>query len=324
MSRTEQFANLYKILKKHYKPIVPPPDRPVLEQLLFACCLENAHYEPAEEAFAALVHTYFDWNEVRVTSVAELSETLSGLPDPAAAAVRVRRVLQHVFEQTYSFDLEDLRKANLSLATERLKKIAGVSSFVGAYVVQSALGGHAIPVDSGALSVLHVAELVTEKDVQEGVAPGLERAIAKNKGVEFGSLLHQFGADYVVNPYAPALKKLLVQINPQAAERVPKRRAKKPETAEPVAEVPPEPAAPEAVPETDAAAPAKKPRAARKTAKKSDAAAAKPAPPEEPPSSKPAKKAAAPRKKAAKKATPAESPPPKKATSETLAKRKPR
>ena len=33
--------------------------------------------------------------------------------------------------------------------------------------------------------------------------PGLERAIAKSKGVEFGSLLHQFGADFSANPYSP-------------------------------------------------------------------------------------------------------------------------
>ena len=53
---------------------------------MFACCLEDAGYEAAEEAFAALVHTFFDWNEIRVTSLSELSEVMAGLPDPRVAA----------------------------------------------------------------------------------------------------------------------------------------------------------------------------------------------------------------------------------------------
>jgi len=87
-SRTAQFAKVHKVLKKYYKPVLPNAERPVLEHLLFACCLENAHYEKAEEAFAALVHTFFDWNEIRVTTVNELSEVVSCLPDPSAASHR--------------------------------------------------------------------------------------------------------------------------------------------------------------------------------------------------------------------------------------------
>ena len=86
VSRTAQFAKVFKVLKKHYKPVTSNPDRPVLEHLLLACCLEDAHYEAADEAFAALVETFFDWNETRVSSIAELVEVMSGLPDPRAAA----------------------------------------------------------------------------------------------------------------------------------------------------------------------------------------------------------------------------------------------
>lgn len=233
-SRTAQYNNLHKILKKRYKPVIAPPDRPVLETLLFGCCLENAHYEAADEAFAAMVHNFFDFNEVRVSSVRELSEVMARLPDPSVTAGRVKRILQEVFEATYSFELEDLRKQNLGPAVERLEKLGGTTRFSVAYVVQATLGGHSIPIDSGTLQALHVVDLVTDEDVQAGVVPGLERAIAKNKGEEFGSLLHQLGADFTANPYAPALHELLLQINPEAQARLPKRRAAKAaEQAEP-------------------------------------------------------------------------------------------
>jgi endonuclease III len=229
-SRSAQFAKLQKVLRKHYQP-VSPVERPVLDQLLFACCLENAHYDKAEEAFAALVHTFFDWNEIRVTTVKELAEVLSSLPDPFLAANRIKRILQNVFEASYNFDLEDLKKKNLGVAVERLQKMNGTTVFAVAYVVQTALGGHSIPADSGTLRALRVAQLVTDKDVQEESVPGLERAIPKNKGAEFGSLLHQLGADFAANPYSSALHKILLQINPDVEALLPKRRAKEAKAA---------------------------------------------------------------------------------------------
>jgi hypothetical protein len=220
VSRTKQFADVHKVLKRHYKPVKPDGQRPVLEHLLFACCLEDAHYEPADEAFAALVHTFFDWNEVRVTSIRELGEAMRGLPDPQAAANRLKRVLQSVFE-------ESLRKKNLGPTIKWLRKGDGSTEFSVAYVVQSALGGHAIPVDSGTLAALRLLDLISDKDVEAHVVPGLERAVAKSKGIEFGSLLHQFGADFTANPYSPVLRETFLEINPDVADRLPKRRVAK-------------------------------------------------------------------------------------------------
>jgi endonuclease-3 len=227
VSRTAQFTKLHRLLKKHYRPVAPDSKRPVLEHLLFACCLEDVHHQAAEEAYAALEHTFFDWNEVRVTSVTELSEVMRGLPDPRAAANRVKRVLQSVFEGTYAFDLEDRRKENLGPTIKWFRKIDGTTSFSVAYVVQSALGGHAIPVDTGTLRVLRIVGLISDQDVEAGEVPGLERAIVKTKGVEFGSMLHQLGADFAANPYSSTLRKILLEVNPDIADQLPKRRSAK-------------------------------------------------------------------------------------------------
>ncbi len=150
-NRTALLTKIHKVLKKHYKPIAPPADRSVLEHLLYACCLENARFEAADEAFAKLKEMYFDLNEIRVTTVTEIAEGMSGIPDGAAAAQRVKRALQSVFETNYSFDLEPLRKQNLGKAEKDLEKIQGTSPFVRAYVTQNALGGHSIPVSRGAV-----------------------------------------------------------------------------------------------------------------------------------------------------------------------------
>ncbi len=243
-SRSTLYTKTLKVLRtKSYRPVVADPQRPVLEQMLFAACLEDAHYDAAEQAFAALENNFFDWNEVRVSTVRELSEVMDCLPYPAAAANRVKRILQSVFESTYSFDLEALRKKNLGPAAEQLRQIDGTTRFTVAYVVQSALGGHAIPVDSGVLSIMHILGAITADDFEAGVVPGLERAIAKSKGIEFGSLLHQFGADFVRNPHAPEVRKTMIEISPEAADRLPKRQAKGRKKAAPAPTTEPEPAA---------------------------------------------------------------------------------
>jgi len=223
-SRTAQFSKLHKVLKKHYKPTTPDEKRTVLEHLLFACCLEGAHYDAAEESYAALVHNFFDWNEVRVSTVRELSEVMARLPEPAAAATRLKRVLQGVFEANYNFDLEELRKMNLGPATEKLTKLKGSTPFSVGYVVQAALEGHSIPLDAGTLAVMLLLDTVSEGDARNSVVPGLERAIPKNKGFEFGSLLHQLGADFANNPYSPKLHEILVEVHPGVRDRLPKRR----------------------------------------------------------------------------------------------------
>ena len=232
-SRGSQFAKIHKVLKKQsYEVVSPDPERPMLEHLLFSACLENAHYDAAEQAFAALAHNFFDWNEIRVSTIRELAEVMPGLPDPAAAANRTKRILHSVFESTYSFDLEGLRKQNLGPAVERLRKLDGTTGFTVAYVVQSALGGHAIPIDAGALQVFDILNMLTDENIEAGEVPGLERAIAKKKGLEFGSLLHQLSADLIANPYSPAVREVLLEIDPGIRDRLPKRRTRKQKEAE--------------------------------------------------------------------------------------------
>ena len=226
-NRSTLLTKIHKVLKKQYKVIAPTAERSVFEHLLFACCLENAHYDKAEEALAALQETFFDWNEVRVSTTKELADVMPSLPEPLEAGQRVKRVLQSIFEANYSFNLEGLQKQNLGQAQQRLKKYDGTTPFAIAYVTQAALGGHAVPIDAGALGALLVLGAIDEKEHAQQTVPGLERAIAKSKGIEFGSLLHQLSADFILNPYAPALHKLLLQINPECKDRLPKKLTKK-------------------------------------------------------------------------------------------------
>jgi len=309
-NRSNLLARLHKTLKKHFKPVALP-NRPVLEHLLYACCLENARYEAADQAYASVSTSFFDWNEVRVSTPRELADVMHGLPNAMAAANNLKNTLQSAFEATYSFDLEAMKKQNLGLAIQRLKKFHGASPFVVGYVTQAGLAGHAIPLDRGALDVLFIVGAATEDEVSKAEVAGLERAIPKTKGAEFSSLLHQLAAELVATPFGPNVHKILLEAAPDAKDRLPKRHVKKP-TPPPAPEKPAAPAGKHAAPATGKAAAGKSAPAA--------AAAKKPATPDKKTDDgkkKPAGKPAP----IAKKGAPPEK---KKPAALKLAKRKPR
>lgn len=229
-NRATVLTKLHKVLKKHYKP-VEPGQRTVLEHLLYAAVLENADFETADECFAKLQENYFDWNEVRVTTITELAETINTVRDAAAAAHRVKKSLQAVFEAHYQFDIEPLKKQNLGKSITDLEKHEGISPFGIAYVTQNALGGHSIALGRGALEVLLAVSAATDPEVAKHQVAGIERAIPKNKGTEFFSLLHQLGVDLMSSPQSTRVKSILAEVDSQAKERLSQYHARLAEQA---------------------------------------------------------------------------------------------
>lgn len=222
-NRQQLIAKMHKALRSQYKPVASNVSRPVLEQVLFACCLEDAPYDVAEKALQRLLQAYFDLNEVRVTTVAELAETLQDLPDPARAALSLRRVLQGVFESTYNYSLENAKKHSIAHGIKTLEHLHGIPPFVVHYVASTGLGGHFLPLDHGALSALYLAGIVSQEEYNSGKASGLERFVSKKAGVEFSSLLHQFGVEVLCNLHGATVKKVLQSVNAAAKDRFPKR-----------------------------------------------------------------------------------------------------
>jgi endonuclease III len=305
-NRANLINRVLKVVRKHYKPVPPAKDRTLFEHLAYACLVENSPHELAEQVFKSLKADYFDWNEVRVSTIRELTEVTKPLVDPPQAAARLKQTLHSVFEGVYQFDLETLKKQNIGQSSKQLQKLKGSTPFVVAYVTQSALGGHSIPVNNGLLIAMHVIGVISDSELKVGAVPGLERVVPKTKGAEVGSLLHQLGVEIGRNPYGANARKLLLEIDPKAKDRLPKRKP---------------PAPPEPPPKPTPVA-AKGKAAAKDDKKKSAAKTAAPAPPakkdvaaaKKKPTTKPTKRPTKPGGKPAKKKT----------NSSKLTKRKPK
>lgn len=170
--------------------------RPVLEQFLYGICREGSTRERADRAFKALQERFFDWNEIRVSSVREVGDALSDLPDAEQRAERLIRFLQEVFEKRFGFDLEDLHKKGLKVAAKHLSGYQAANDYVGAWVVQQSLGGHAIPLDAPTLRTTRRLGLIeSDQDDPETVRASLEHLVPKARGTLFVDLVSRLAED---------------------------------------------------------------------------------------------------------------------------------
>lgn len=218
-NRANVLAKIQKVCKKHFQPVKPSESRNVFETIIFGCCLEDATFEQAEEAFARLQELYFDWNEVRVTTAPELAEAMVGYHDPNVAATRVKKCLHSIFETHYTFDIDFLKKENLGKAVDKVKSYKGISDFVVSYVSQSALGGHSVPLGAAEKELLLAADVITVKEKDKSTVSGLERAIPKSKGIEFFSTLHQLAVPFLMTPNSTKVWAVIGEIDSKAKAR---------------------------------------------------------------------------------------------------------
>lgn len=231
---------LTTVLKKRYGGSTPKVDLPVLESLIFAACLENESYDRAQEYFDRLLHVFHDWNEVRVSSIAELEAAFEGMSDPEWRALRVRSVLQAVFEKNYVFEFESIRKKTQDLAARQLKKIPNVSPFMCHWVMQNTLGVHLVPLDDLMLDAAIWLGLLERQEKVTTGAETLKAALRKADVPLFSALLKSLSLEPAVRTLlARQLKSTDEEFDPEtaaarlpelfaAADAPPKKTKKKP------------------------------------------------------------------------------------------------
>ena len=226
--KQQVFAQLQAALKTLYPSDEAASKRPVLEEILYAICRESVTTSIADKVFNRFRKGYYDWNEVRVSTMQEVSEYLHGLPNPGSRAKRIVGLLQEVFEEGYSFDLNEIAKKGLKQAAKQLARYkAGVNDFAVAWVTQRSFGGHAIPIDAPALRVLQRLGVI-ESDVEdvETIRSGIEHHIPKAKGIEFTEGLSQFAHDICVETKPKCANCPMKDICPTGQEILAKSKAK--------------------------------------------------------------------------------------------------
>ncbi len=284
--RTKACQQVVTLLKKHYGNRVPTLNHDVLDTLLFAICLENNTFSQAQDSLQRLKESFFDYNEVRVSSITELQMVFSDQSHPEWRALRIRETLQYVFEGRYSYELEDMKKKNLEAAEKHLGKVESLTPFIVNHALLHTLGAHVVPVDDNMLSAAIWLGLLEDETKHDLATDQFKGAIRKADVPQFYFLFNQLANDVNFLPFfeqqspkqenpldaietSPSLlKQLLTGQLTLAKPKATKNAAAK---AKPEAEVAKKPAKPKA--EKAAAKPAS--AAGKKTTKKAPTANAK-------------------------------------------------
>jgi len=196
INKQRLLTTLFSTLKKHYGEPGQPPERPILEQMVYALLREGCTRTDADKAFDCLLKTFFDWNEVRVSSPHEVEEVLTGLPHPSAKAQRLIALLQEVFESTFTYDLEGLTKKGLKQAAKQIGRYQAADDYTVAWVTQQSLGGHAIPIDPPTLRTARRLGLTEDDANPEATRASLEHQVPKAKGSVFVEYLSLLAKDF--------------------------------------------------------------------------------------------------------------------------------
>jgi hypothetical protein len=199
--RQSVVKKLMPLLKKQYGKIATPKlDRPVMETMLYATCLEDATVEQADRAYQRLHALFPDLNEARVSAISELEPAFEGLSDVDWRAFRSRSILQYVFEKTFNFEFESLRKKTLDLATKQLAKIKHVTPFIRTFTLQQAVGAHLLPMDESCSRMVIWLGLAAPNQTVDQVGDSLKSLVRKADALQFCFAIRAAAADPKFRP----------------------------------------------------------------------------------------------------------------------------
>ncbi len=183
------------VLKKRYKGTAPKSNRPVLETLLYAACLENTTHDRADAAYESLISSFFDLNEIRVSSITELQEALGDIPQAEWRALWIRSILQYVFETNYEYQFEKIRRKTLELAARQLGRIPNLTSFARDYTLQHTMGAFVVPMDDHMTATAVWLGFVPAGSGNEAAAEAMKSAVRKADAEPMCYLLRQLAND---------------------------------------------------------------------------------------------------------------------------------
>ena len=125
------------------------------EQLIVAVLSQEMPGARARKALKRINRDMADYNELRVSTPAEISESVGQLvPRSVQRAKELLRLLNAVFRREYVVSLDTLRNKGVRETRQYLESLDGATPYVVASVVLWSLGGHAVPVNDVTLAWL--------------------------------------------------------------------------------------------------------------------------------------------------------------------------
>ncbi|MCL4195427.1 MAG: endonuclease III [Thermoguttaceae bacterium] len=143
-----KIGTILRRLFKVYGRVDPPPDGPVLDELVATILSQNTSDANSTAAFASLERQFADWDAVRTAPVKRIARAIrcGGLAEQKAP--RIKAILQQIHDRHGSLSLEMLREMPACKALEYLRGFKGVGPKTAACVLLFACRQPVLPVDT--------------------------------------------------------------------------------------------------------------------------------------------------------------------------------
>jgi endonuclease III len=170
----------------------PPKFADPVEALIFGILSEAMPDNRAKHVYTAMQKGFVDWNDLRVSRLEEISETLGeDVQMGERLTSNITSSLNHVFRGHDTVSLEMLREMGKRQARKFLGDMPGVSRFVADYVMLTSLGAHSIPLTAKMQDYLKNAGLVEASATEDEIEGFLERQISASNAFQFYATLRK-------------------------------------------------------------------------------------------------------------------------------------
>ncbi len=190
---TKYQKKIKKFLSGLRKSVTPPPvDQDPFAVMVKAILAADAPKQAAK-AFDTLEKEYVDLNELRVSPVKEIADTLGrDFPHARRKAEEITSVMNAIFTSRNNLKLDYVEKMPKRDLRRHLHEL-GLTPFAAAVMMMQIFGGHAIPVDQGLVDCLEMDEYIDPGSTIEDVQAFLERIILQKQA----HAAHEFFREYV-------------------------------------------------------------------------------------------------------------------------------
>ncbi len=188
---SKKVQKLYRSLKRKYPAVQKVVyDEPV-DALVYGIVSAELSEPAAQSAMKRLADYFVDWNDLRISRVEEIVETLGPEASARDIASALTSALRTVFNKYNMVSLKALYKMSKRPAKVFIEKIEGVNRFAVDFCMLTSLHGHAIPLTKKMIEYLRSSQLVHEGADEQEIEGFLARQISAENAYEFYSLLRR-------------------------------------------------------------------------------------------------------------------------------------
>ncbi|MCR4411932.1 MAG: endonuclease III [Thermoguttaceae bacterium] len=180
-------------LARHYGPVEPPPEEPVLDELIATILSQNTSDTNSSAAFDELRRRFPDWNAVRTAPVGRIARAIRRAGLSNVKAPRIRAVLRRIHQERGELSLDFLRSWSAPEALAYLREFDGVGPKTAACVLLFACRMPVLPVDTHVHRVSRRLGLIGPGTNAEKAHDDLAARVPADRVLEFHLQLIRLG-----------------------------------------------------------------------------------------------------------------------------------